>query len=253
VKTRKDKKMKTNILTRIKNLFSLAANNTSEHEAGQALQKARQLMTEHKLTEFDLRDVTEQDERSGREFGMLKVPDYISILAAKIAELFEVNVWWMSCRNVNEARTRYIYKCQPVFVGNEVKIEIAAYTFEVLSRNLEKGRKNYEPTPSNLYYPWQIKRARTQAKNAYAKGWVNSVSEKIKDMVPEILASKPDPITGVVPLSPYEVYCLDKGLVSSSRRRTRASGKDAFEAGAQAGRATNLNKGMGSHPSKRIG
>ena len=92
----------------------------------------------------------------------------------------------------------------------------------------------------------------TQHRQAYAMGWVASVQDKIADMVPEIPAPKPDPITGLVPLSAFEVYCKERGLTNGKPRKVTARGNGAYNAGSADGRNVSINKGMGARPAARL-
>ena len=131
--------MSDKILEKIKKLFALSENNTSEEESQAALLKARQLLQEHGLSMMDVEVQSEDKEvRMGCQDvsldGRTMLPKWITLLAGIIALYFDIG-----CAFVNK---RWGHSVS--FYGNKVNAQAAAVAFPNLVSQVEYLAKNYK-------------------------------------------------------------------------------------------------------------
>ncbi|GAB1440536.1 hypothetical protein MASR2M36_33210 [Providencia sp.] len=136
---------KERYLQKIKKLLNKARNNSSAEEAATALRMAQKLMQEHNLSESDvaLSDVTEY-EAHRTPSNAAKPPQYMLSLIGVISKAFGVR-HYLSWHGITKVRRSV------VFYGIEERPQIACYAFEVLSRQLSKGRTEYRNSSAQKY------------------------------------------------------------------------------------------------------
>lgn len=156
---------KNRILDKLKKLFALSESN-NPHEAARALERAQKLIQTHGISQEDiaLSDINE----SISEYwpvGGVNPPRYMLRLLGIIRDAFAVNCLLLGGRGVS-------------FYGPQSRTALAAYTFEVLGRQLIKGRKAFIKT--------QSKRLKTTTKTSrgdkYAEGWTIAVLREIEKL-----------------------------------------------------------------------
>ena len=163
---------KERYLQKIKKLLNKARNNSSAKEAATAMRMAQKLMQEYGVSESDvsLSEVTENGTHKTPS-GAVKPPRYMVMLANIICRAFGVR-YYLSF-DKNNRRT-------VVFYGLAERPEIACYAFEVLSRQLIKGRKDY--------YSGIHKRTRPSKKtdlaDTWCEAWVHGVWQVITEFIP---------------------------------------------------------------------
>jgi hypothetical protein len=158
------------IIIKIKKCLELSSS-SNEHEAALAMQRAQEMMAKHSITESDIEmsKITESDTQAHDSH---KVPVHIVRLTNLVARAFGCgylfSMQYHNWRNITHAR----------FIGEGARPEIAAYAFEVLARQMGRGRKAYLGGLSR-----RLKRT-SRAKYAalWADGWVRAVSAKVVDM-----------------------------------------------------------------------
>lgn len=107
------------ILAKVRKLLALGKS-SNPHEAALAMQKAQALMSEHAVTEEEIRDI---QERSAKTRVAEKPAAWMTYLARSISDAFGV------ARFIGELR-------QYQFVGPEFRAAIAVYAYDVLSRQV---------------------------------------------------------------------------------------------------------------------
>jgi hypothetical protein len=131
--------MSDKILEKIKRLFALSENNSSEEESQAALLKARQLLQKHGLSMMDIDVQTDsKEDRMGCEEvsidGRTMLPKWITLLAGVIALYFDIG-----CVFVNKKHGHLVS-----FYGNKFNSQAAAVAFPNLVSQVEYLAKNYK-------------------------------------------------------------------------------------------------------------
>ncbi len=142
------------------------ANSDNPAEAEAAKRQAEALMKKHGLTNIDVAAsaVTEQTASTGAKY---RPAAWVSTLAQVIAGAFacepilEISNW----RNTTVR-----------FIGAATKPELAAYTFEVLHRQLKKHRREYLTTQKRCKRTTKIRRA-----NIFCQQWVYRVADQVQE------------------------------------------------------------------------
>lgn len=134
---------KEKYIQRIKKLLAMARNNSSAEEAALALSRAQRLMETHKLTEADadLIDINEASTQKAPSHAE-KMPEYMAILAEMVARVFGVKFYTShGTEQWGKPAKRTIH-----YYGPDERPQIAAYSFEVLGKQLMKARRDYLST-----------------------------------------------------------------------------------------------------------
>ncbi|SEL25362.1 Protein of unknown function [Kosakonia sacchari] len=156
---------KEKYLQRIKKLLAMARNNSSAEEAALALNRARRLMELHKFSEVDV-DCMDINEASTQKVPSHaeKTPEYVALLSNMIALVFGVKCYTTHGGDWGKKPKRTIH-----YYGPDERPEIAAYSFEVLGKQLQKARREYIATlRKNIKPATKIARADT-----FCSAWVN--------------------------------------------------------------------------------
>lgn len=155
------------IMERLKKLMALSRS-SNVHEAAAAMERATQLMREHQITEDDLvlSNVTECN--TNFAWGAKVNPTQYQIwLWSMIQDVF----------GVESAFTAYDGRV--TFYGLSSRAEMAAYTCDVLSRQLKRARADFLKS--------QNKRLKRQTKisraDNFAEGWIVAVRSKAQSMM----------------------------------------------------------------------
>ncbi|EBN8057060.1 DUF2786 domain-containing protein [Salmonella enterica] len=158
----KDDKEKA--IRRLKKLMALTSSSNA-NEASAALARAQKLANAHDITQDDI-DILDINESICDYWpvGASNPPRYMAYLLQVIKDAFGVDCILL-CNGVS-------------FYGLYNRPELAAYTFEVLGRQLIKARKGFIKT--------QNKRIKTSTKTArgdkFAEGWIIAVLNKIEKL-----------------------------------------------------------------------
>ncbi|HGW5506328.1 TPA: DUF2786 domain-containing protein [Citrobacter koseri] len=218
-------------LQRIKKLLAMARNNSSPEEAALAMRRAQRLMETHRLTESDA-EFTDISEASTQKVPTHaeKMPEYMAFLAEMIARVFGVRFYTShGCHNWGEAAKRTI-----TYYGPDERPQIAAYSFEVLGKQLVKARREYLATlRKNIKPATKIARADT-----FCSAWVNGAYAVVSDFV----------VTGdeAALMESYRSTRLSQGMKTLEPRKPgKARGTDdAAAQGWHAGRNARLHHGV---------
>lgn len=164
---------KEKYLAKIKKLLNLAKHSTNPNEAANAMSQAQNLMREHGLTSIDI-DLMEINEAGskGAPSHAQAVPKYMGLLADIICRAFGVKCYMTFKRNYYTTAQR-----QVIFYGPNERPQIAAYAFDVLSRQMMKARREYTASMrKSIKASTKIARGDT-----FCEGWVMGAYQVIKD------------------------------------------------------------------------
>ena len=158
------------ILERIRKLMALAGSR-NPHEAANAMRKVQALMREYQLSEMDvqLRDIGEAS--SGSPNQSEKQPKWSVMLSALICKAFGVHSMFTFRRT----------GCQCNFIGNYSRVEIAAYCYAVLARQIVKARQEYIASLHKRI----LKQNKTAKADLFCEGWLMGVYQQVIAMVPD--------------------------------------------------------------------
>lgn len=159
---------KERYLQKIKKLLNKARNNSSAEEAATALCMAQKMMREHGVNEQDvlLEGVTECESYKTPS-NASKPPKYMVYLALVISKAFGVR-YYLSWRGIKPRRV-------VVFYGVEERPQIASYAFDVLSRQLTKGRNEYR----NSLHKNTKSSKKIDLADTWCEAWVSGVRQAI--------------------------------------------------------------------------
>ena len=167
---------KDKYLQRIKKLLAMARNNSSAEEAALAMRRAQRLMETHKLsaTDVDFMDINEASTQKAPSHAE-KMPEYMALLAIMIARVFGVKFYTShGCDHWNKPAKRTIH-----YYGPDERPQIAAYSFEVLGKQLAKARREYIATMrKNIKPATKVTRA-----DAFCSAWVNGAYAVVSDFI----------------------------------------------------------------------
>lgn len=163
-------------LSKIKKLLNLAKRSSNASEAANAMSQAQNLMAKYNLTTTDveLTDITEASSK-GAPSEANTPPRYMSYLATVICSAFGVQCYW----SYRYAGKYGIPKRIAAFYGVNESPEIAAYAFDVLSRQLKKARQEFIATQRK-----SIKAATKVARaDQFCEGWVKGAYALITPLI----------------------------------------------------------------------
>lgn len=221
-----NEEQKKKAMERLKKLLALSRS-ANENEAAAALNKAQELMHELSVSEDDL-ELT--DYVTVEADGLLvrpghRVPVYVSMLERLIEKAFGCTAVW------DEQRIKY----KIIWLGQQHKADISAYSWTVLARLLKNKRAQYKFTYLlGGYTPGK----REALADAFCEGWVSGVGRNI---VKENLSEKEQRLLKLF---------MQKNFPSLSDLQNRGAGlsraqvDSAYTDGLREGRKTHLHSGV---------
>ena len=213
---------KEKVLDKIKKCLALGES-ANEHEAAQAIRQAQILMKKYGVSEIDveLSAVTEKGVACASS-----LPTWHQVLIAQCAKAFGVECYQKTQWGLAEAR----------FFGIGIKPELAAYTYEVLLRQLKKERREYIKTELKAV---RLSRNKTARADQFCTGWVYAIAQKVKEF-----ATEPEE------KEVLNHYHKQLGEMGQAKKRdvhggSKASREQDLAAGVRKGREAQLYHAMG--------
>ena len=208
------------ILRRIRACLRLAGS-PEPHEAAAALRQAQVWMRRYGFTRVDV-ELESAEVASGSR--ALVPRAWIATLITVVAGAFAVHPVYAPVRR-REARVE--------FIGRGDAATVAAYAYQVLRRQLVRGRSHYLRGLSR-----RLKRTtRVRRAELWCEGWVAAVADRVRDMA-----------RGLPPREDVERWLAERGrrtdLVATARRRMRGGEVGALLAGEAAGADAVLHHGV---------
>lgn len=227
-------------LAKIKKLLNLARRSTNSNEAANALSQAQALMRKHNLGEIDI-DLMDIDRASskGAPSHAHKIPVYMNSLANMICRAFGVDCYHQFKRDFFSSSQRTV-----VFFGPIELPDIAAYAFEVLSRQLVKARREFTAKMRrNIKPSTKIARA-----DQFCEGWVDGAYAVID--IYKVAASEKTLMAAYYNRLKEEMEFKESTLRAAKKCR---GGDDAADAGYRAGQQAQLHQAVHGQGSSSIG
>lgn len=155
----------------VRKLLELARSNSNAHEAGLALARAQKLMQKYGISEREasLSSIQTAPSRGAPSEAKQKLPEWMSGLAWAIARAFGCRLYF-SWRDTASGPRRNV-----TFYGFSERPAVAAYAFDVLSRQLKDATAGYLKT-QNKRLKMSTRRARA---DQFRAGWVAGVRRVI--------------------------------------------------------------------------
>ncbi|MCX8959065.1 DUF2786 domain-containing protein [Erwinia psidii] len=223
------------LLNLVRKLLALGRNNNNAHEAGLALQRAQQLMARYGISELDAGLTSVQEMASSTApSDAEKVPEWMINLVRCVSQGF-------GCRAYYSWRlTPSGYRRSVTFYGFSEKPAIAAYAFDVLTRQLKDATSSYLSSQSK-----RLKLATRRARaEQFRDGWVCGVRRVITAHT----------------VSVDEQQIMDHWLegqqmktVTTRELKSCRGGELAREQGYKAGKNARLHQGVSGEGQQAIG
>lgn len=159
-------------LARIKKLLRLAKGTSSPEEAMNAMAKAQAYMRKYGVSESDV-ELSEIREAAstGAPSDARSVPRYMHGLCTLVCRAFGVE-----CYIGGRWRSSGSLKRHVCFYGPDARPEIAAYAFDVLSRQMKAARKTYQDKHCKRCKP----ATRTARGDQFCEGWCSGAARVIQ-------------------------------------------------------------------------
>ena len=223
---------KEKYLAKIKKLLNLAKRSSNPSESSNAMSQAQNLMRKYNvsLTDVDLMEINEARSK-GAPSDAQKVPVYMAHLAAVIGFAFGVK-FYVTYRYTERVG---IPKRVVVFYGPNERPQIAAYAFDVLSRQLVRARSEYIGAMRK-----GIKAAtKTARADTFCESWVSGAYQVIDNFV----ITEPEQTL----MEAYQTRMKENGGLSDGVTRSAKACRGQSEAeyaGYLAGRNARLNQAV---------
>ncbi|MDQ5598654.1 DUF2786 domain-containing protein [Klebsiella pneumoniae] len=163
-------------LAKIKKLLNLARRSSNSHEAATALNQAQALMRKHKLSQndIDLMDITSKASKGAPSHAQ-SIPRYMTFLGQLICRAMGVNCYYSFRRNhMNGQKQNTV-----IFYGPDERPEIAAYAFDVLSRQMVKARRTFISSLRKNIKP----STKTARADQFCEGWAKGAYQAIEPFI----------------------------------------------------------------------
>lgn len=227
----------TKILRRIEKCLALGES-SNRHEAAAALRQAKKLMDQFNIDHDTLTAAKVKAETPNYDFRAEKMPLAQQWLCTVMAMAFDVRCYLtMEIREIRltSGATRTKAVQVPVFYGIGSDAEIAAYTFDVTARQLDRERKAYLKTLKGLPAPQKTKLA-----NSFCEGWVSEVRNTVSTFAGSIDQQK---------TTAMDIWAKQNlGNLRTRKARTRRisyAQVEAMNAGREKGSDVRLHTGTG--------
>lgn len=126
------------VIETVRKLLRLAADGTNPHVSAEALRKAQEYMAKHNIGQSTLDQAEIKEEFARSQFSVSRLKMHETMLMQSVQNAFGVDSVFM--QNHSNAVDNW---AKIAFVGNESRVKLAAYSFEVLSRQMKKARAEF--------------------------------------------------------------------------------------------------------------
>jgi len=169
------------ILGKIKKCLALASSD-NPNEAATALRQANALMAAHGVTaaQITMADIGESEAKS-RTMARSKPAQWEMFLASVVGKAFGCQLMLKRLPTNKGVRENWNDGAY-IFVGIKAQTQIAAYTFDVLTRKCKKARSAWISSKlEGISQTRGGKRTATALGDEFALGWVGNISRLVQD------------------------------------------------------------------------
>lgn len=213
-------------------------------EAAAALRQAQKMMELYNVTAEGL-VMSELDVTRANSTACTKPPQWELAMAHLVSQAFRCRLLWLT-GVFDNIRNRDIAKGRWEFVGLKHEAQIAAYSMDVLRRQLLKAREAYLKTWVADNYGSRLK-DKLAASTAFSEGFVSNIARQVHSIAPHDDSTK-DAIEKRV-----------AGLIGGNKKQMKTTAREGgsysdYHAGKKAGESATLHRPMGpaSSPSGNI-
>lgn len=224
---------KEKYLAKIKKLLNLARKTSNPNEAANAISMAQKLMREYGISEAEAGfcDISEACSK-GAPSDASAPPNYMGYLVQVVSKSFGVGALFTWRYDVRRLVARRCVR----FYGPGTRPEVAAYAFDVLSRQMVKARKEFMATLRKSIKP----STKTARADLFCEGWVSGVWQVLEEFNPRE--------EEVTLMEAYRQHLRKTGDISESKLReagnARGGSDDAVYSGYEAGMKAKLSRGV---------
>ncbi|MCA0447669.1 MAG: DUF2786 domain-containing protein [Bacteroidetes bacterium] len=229
--------MDKKLLSKIKKLMALGKS-PNANEAAAAMDKVRQLMEENKVSQQDvlLSDVGEIEKKTFSKGNTLS--RWENALINCICRQFGVEVVLTSTFNPNTWK----YELRVLFIGENNRVEVGSYAFEVIMRNIKSSRNEYLSSLKRFK-----KTNKTKLADQFCEGFVVAIQKKVSTL------SIPFQEKTLIKTYMDEKYpSLEEVKHRESSRTWTDKDYDSFSAGVRTGKDSQLTAGMNGSKTKSL-
>lgn len=217
------------ILSKVKKLLDLAKS-SNEHEAASALRQARKMMDLHALTDTEV--LAAGAGQSSANSAVEATPSvWEDALASRIGRAFGCKVVFR--QGFWDRRGQWL------FIGIPPNHEIAAYSFDVLYRQLRKARNEFIGAKLKRFK----KANKTRRADLFCEAWVYQACAQLT--MPSISDAERAVIDAYMKTTFHKLGDL-KAVDRNAGRARDDKDYAAIAAGGAAGRSAELNRGVGA-------
>lgn len=163
-----DSQRQARLVKLVRKLLELARSNSNAHEAGLALARAQKLMAKYGITELEanISSIQQAPTQAAPSQSWNKIPEWMSRLTWTVAHAFGCRPYFSSLETRSGLLRRNV-----TFYGFSERPAVAAYAFDVLSRQLKDATAAYLKTQDK-----RLKMATRRARaEQFRAGWVEGV------------------------------------------------------------------------------
>jgi hypothetical protein len=213
-------------------------------EAAAALRQAQKMMELYNVTAEGI-VMSDIDVTRANSTACTKPPAWELALAHLVSQAFRCRLLWLT-GVFDSIRNRDIAKGRWEFVGLKHEAQIAAYSMDVLRRQLLKARERH-------LKEWVLEnegarlKSKLAASTAFSEGFVSNVARQVHSIAPHeptVAKAIEDKATGMIN--------TDKKMKTTSREQ---GAWEDYQAGKKAGESATLHRPMGpaSKPADKVG
>ncbi|ROC60415.1 DUF2786 domain-containing protein [Klebsiella quasipneumoniae] len=163
-----DSQRQARLVKLVRKLLELARSNSNAHEAGLALSRAQKLMAKYGITELEasISSIQQAPTQGAPSQSWKKIPEWMTRLTWTVADAFGCRPYVSSLMSRTGLPRRNV-----TFYGFGERPAVAAYAFDVLSRQLKDATTAYLKTQDK-----RLKMATRRARaEQFRAGWVEGV------------------------------------------------------------------------------
>ncbi|MDA8449800.1 DUF2786 domain-containing protein [Acidovorax sp. GBBC 3332] len=217
-------------LQKVRKCLALASS-SNEHEAAAAMRQAQKLMEQFGIdgTDVSLADVSE----AATDAHTADLVQWEVHLSSLVAEVFGCDFFRVQRRTLGPT-LRFHRRSMFVFVGVGAAADVAAYAYEVLSRQCAKDRR--------AHIARQPKTCKSATKTArgdlYALAWISGVRTKVEAFAGSARSN------ALIAQYMERQYPGMRDVAAKDRTKGRNVKSNDWHAGAEAGRGARLDRGI---------
>ena len=240
--------MSQRLIARVKKLLKLAES-TNAHESAAALNKARQLMLEHAITQADLNEIDRESDPIVAQKYVLHKTTLTNVMSRARYSGSRTQQWlrdlFFAIVDYMDMKATYVFSSNVVTVyGHQSDTEIIPYMYDVCARQIDTAWKAYNKVRPDREWV-HGKTAGAQFKQSAVVG----LRSKLAAM--KTSEASPEATTAIALTRKSAVVTWYKEHIEGTTKMRRIKRASHSSEGYNAGKKVRLNAGVGSSGSTR--